>query len=225
MTTIQSMINTFGKQLNDPNGEMYLPKLILASSTPSFDPLQLHDIELGDIDLDIPGVGDVEAKFTSLAVVGLANLTIPTELIHVNGDRINATVHVSKLEPAPAGIADTIHLVGEIDAVNEKGKGIRGTLELKIEEAEVDIAGRVVLADDPMIVIEKIEFRADTSQDNIDTHIKLDGNRFLARIVNRFFDMGKVRRMIVANLNAEVASELDQLSRFATQALRQVLAE
>ena len=94
-------------------------------------------LELADTGADLERRAELDAH--GLHEVLLAQqrqrLTVDlltTELIHVNGDRINATVHVSKLEPAPVGIADTIHLVGEIDAVNEKGKAIITMLRLNL---------------------------------------------------------------------------------------------
>lgn len=222
MTTIQSIVDQFATQINDPSSDTYLPKLILASSDPSFDPLQLKDVNIGDIDLDIPRIGDVEVEFTSLNVVGLANLTIRPETIRVNGNRIAATVDVSKLDSRPPlRLAETVHMVGDIKAVSETGKKLNGTLDLKIEEAEIKVEGEITLGDEPTVVIEKIEFIADISQSNIDTTIKLDSGRLLSRIVDKFFDVPRVRRMIIDSINDEISSSLGRLSRLATQAVRQ----
>lgn len=213
---IKFIVDMIVQQASDSNSPFYAPKVLLSLKTPQLEPLTLHDMDAGQ--LDLPTVGSASVKFTSLTVSGLSNMMISKEDVTVDGITVNVVAHVSKLSPTPAGVPENLRLVGNLEIASAKAGTMNGQMDILIKEATLNVQATIDLATGkPVVKFSQIVLKADTSSKNMTTEIGVDKGKLISGLVDKVFEMGSVRELVLSNINAEIKSQLDVIGTEVTK--------
>ena len=213
---IKFIVDMIIQQSNDVNSPFYGPKVLLSLKNPQIEPLVLSDMDAGSIDL--PTVGTASIKFSSLNVTGLSNLMIRKEDVQVDGNNVTLLAQISKINPAPAGVPDKLRLVGNLEINSAKAGTMNGQMDIIIAEATLKAQASIDLATGkPVVKFTQIELDADTSSKNMTTEIGVDKGRLISGIVDKVFEMGSVRELVLTNINAEIKTQLNAIGTEVTK--------
>ncbi|GKS98573.1 hypothetical protein AVKW3434_04315 [Acidovorax sp. SUPP3434] len=231
--------------LNDPSSYVYLPTLVLGSTSPVLEPYTA-------VNLSIPGpfktpimeqnivLSDIVLQ--SLAVQGLSNVVAPPNNIVFGGDPTNpqasATLLLGTMNPGPTvTIKGTPRTVPSPPAtastpftlnvqVNQNAPiPLSGTLNLSLQNNSNTLGIQTALnasgdtPDDLKLTYSKIVLVAG-DQDVVLTVTLPDDESAYAMFINAFLSQSQLIEQVVSALNDAIADNLQQISDAATQFAR-----
>ena len=151
-------------------------------------------------------------------MTGLSNLMIRKEDVQVDGNNVTLLAQISKISPAPAGVPDKLRLVGNLEINSAKAGTMNGQMDIIIAEATLKAQASIDLATGkPVVKFTQIELDADTSSKNMTTEIGVDKGRLISGIVDKVFEMGSVRELVLTNINAEIKTQLNAIGTEVTK--------
>lgn len=234
--------------LNDPSSYVYLPTLVLGSTSPVLEPYTAVNLSIpGPFKTSIMGqnIALSDIVLQSLAVQGLSNVVAPPNNIVFGGDPTNPqasatlllgtmnpgpTVKVKggpRTVPSPPATASTPFTLNV--QVNQNAPiPLSGTLNLSLQNNSNTLGIQTALTasgdtpDDLELTYSQIRLVAG-DQDVLLTISLPDDESAYAMFINAFLSQSQLIEQVVSALNDAIADNLQQISDAATQFARSAL--
>jgi len=219
----------FQTGMTDPNSKVYLPQILLGTSSPSLNPYTMETLDLGDY---ILGGVSIDILLTNIIISGIPNVSVlPQDGGSFTLSGLNASINAQfcKLLPPPAGVADILSLSSNFK-LSFTDNQLTGKLTLLISQA--GLTANMVISGDQLINITTTIVSLHASvpgSATITPSITFDagGGDFWANVFTRYIKKPSTIETIVEKINNELnsASVISSLSSELTTIFRNAIKQ
>ncbi|GKT25357.1 hypothetical protein [Acidovorax sp. SUPP3334] len=242
----QYLFNRARAALNDPGSYVYLPTMVLGSTSPVLEPYTA-------VNLSIPGPFQTQVSknvnialsdivLQSLAITGLSNLVAPPDnIVFGTNQQASATLLLGKVKsgttvnvkgsprkvPSPPATASTPFTLN-VQVNQNQPIPLSGTLNLSLQNNSNKLGIQTTLnasgdtPDDLVLTYSQILLVAGDQDVVLTVTLPPDEEKF-AGFINAFLSQSQLIEQVVSALNGYIAGNLQQISDAATQFARSAL--
>lgn len=222
--------------LNNPKSNLYLPKLVIDSTSPVLEPYTISQLNISDsYATTFLGVSATVSQIqfpSGLTLTGASNLTAPSEDVIFTQNNVNSTLELGRLNPVPTIDGKTVPnpptmatstfslmvTIGENAPVGP----ITGSITIKAEPLENSSLPAIISSltasgsdpDDLKVTFNSISLNVDT--DAVEITITPDGGSEYETFVNSIANNADLKNCVLGVLNTEILTQLPMISTLAT---------
>lgn len=240
------LFNRARAALNDPSSYVYVPALVLGSTSPVLEPYTATNLKIdGPYHTDFMGqtLTVTQIVLSNLAIHGLSNLVAPASGITFGSNQqASANLRLGTLNPGPTLTVDgnsktvpsppasaSTPFSLDIQVGSNTPIPLSGTLTLTLTNTSATLGVDTTLTasgdtpDQLTLNYDAITLVAADADLDIAVHMDGDGNALYDKFIGEILNQASVKEAFLAQLNSYIGANLGQIDAAATQFARNAL--
>ncbi len=220
--------------LNDPESDLYPPKVLLSLHDPRVEPYTMQEITIPQLEL-AEGMKAHDVKFLDIEVRGPSNAVIPAKRSSLVAGRIQAAVELSTLEGCATVVA------GQRVPIPDPPLSMSGRFHIRLGDAPDSPEGRFTLTVKRSALDVEVSFRGEELEllevvfDRLGVRADLDGLRVevlfgendqvVQAMINEVLNSSGVKKKIIEGVNGAVDADRPRIGEAITGMMRAIITE